>query len=182
MRRFAQTESHLSQPPFSKGQDRQKNFAGALDIAAPCPWLTGDFGSRKKPLRSGTSPSTGTTEVEVELSDTEGPSCHAGTAAPSPSPGAVGLHTCVGAQPPFCRASQLSPANSRQITSLGQAEPSHHLPATIIYMVLTARAAINRSHGIKQPLNAPTEYPITRQAFRISSEQTHKQQHTIKGF
>lgn len=32
-----------------------------------------------------------------------------GTAAPSPSPRAVGSHTCVGAQPPFCRTSPLPP-------------------------------------------------------------------------
>lgn len=111
-----------------------------------------------------------------------GTSCHAGTAAPSPSAGAVGLHTCAGTQPPLCRASQLFPPTSRQITSLGQAEPGHHLPRMVIYMVITATAATNRSHRIKHPLNALPEYPITRQAFRVSSEQTHKQQHTLKGF
>lgn len=36
----------------------------------------------------------GTTEVGADLSDTEGPSCHTVTTAPSPSPGAVRPHAC----------------------------------------------------------------------------------------
>lgn len=57
----------------------------------------------------------GTTEVEAEPSDTEGPSCHTGTTAP----GAVGPHACAGAQPSICRASLLPPTTSRQITLFG---------------------------------------------------------------
>ena len=76
----------------------------------------------------------------------------------------------------------LPPATSGQITSSGQAEPGHHLPVLVFYMVLTTRAAISRSHGIKQPPDAPTEYPTARQAFRVPTEQTHEQQCPIKGF